>query len=120
MSVRLRIYKDHTATLAGINYQDLRGIFDWAMCALYEDKKRLRAKKSRTKQEEEQLQYLDGMLQVAEEFLKATNAAIAASFPKHTRTLSKVERYDLIREERRERLLIESIIQMALSETKRT
>ncbi len=115
-AVRFRINADKSATLAGVHYQDLRGVLDAAAIHYYEDLRKLRAKKRPSARDREMLEYVTGMLQVLETTRLAVSAGIAATYPKYDRAFTPAERLEAIKAERNERVMIDALIDAAIAQ----
>lgn len=120
MSTRFRINeKSRTATLAGVDYQDLRSIFDGAAIHYHDDLRKLRAKKRLTAHEKESKAWVEHQLKVLETIKQAVDAGIQATFPKRLeRPLTKKERWALIDHAKKERELFDRIFSAMMVEAR--
>lgn len=101
MSVRFRIHKNGSATLAGVDYQDLRSVLDGAAIHYYDD--------LRTERHPESIDFIKHQIKVLQLAKDAVDQAIAATFPPKP-ALTPAQRRKKIRMEREERILIDSIV----------
>lgn len=118
MSVRFRIHENtRQATVAGVHYQDLRSIFSAAAINYYDDLAKLRRKKRLSAQERENLAWVEGQLQIIKTIEGAISDAIAATHPP-PRPPTKADRLRAVQEARKERLLLDSILDQIIARRK--
>lgn len=67
--LRIRIHKNRSATLTGVGYSDLKGIFDAAANRMYD----LKDERPKDKQTQD---YCNGVLKLLEDLRKAMDAGI--------------------------------------------
>lgn len=119
--LRLRIRPDGSATLAGIpNYQDFRSILNSAFLDLAEGQRKawLALKQKRTRDNIEALAWHEHMLKVLKLYEAALQQAYKDSFPKSDRPRTKAERWEIAREKKKTRELIDSFIEKHVPEVK--
>lgn len=109
---RIKIHKDGRATLAGLSYRDLKSLITCASLENYASLDRL--KKEGPRHPEDQ-SYLDSQRQVFDAASKAMDQAISDTHPKRTTPLTKAERLAAVKAERKERQLLDSIIDQIIA-----
>lgn len=106
-AVRFRVNPNHSATLAGVDYQELRSIFDAAAIHYYDQLSALRKKKRLSGNQKEELAWVKQQLKVLEQIKEATYAGLRATWPQSPeRPLTKAERRARVSEARKERELL--------------
>lgn len=110
---RIKIHKDGRATLAGLSYHDLRSLITCASLENYQSLERLRKEGPRHPDDQS---YLDNQRKVLEATQKAMEQAIHDTWPKRSTPLTKAERLAAVKAERKERQLLDSIIDEIIAE----
>ncbi len=121
-SVRFRIAgKTKSATLSGVNYQDLRSVFDAAAINFHDDLEKLRSRKRRSRDDREAAAWIRNQLKVLELIRGAVDAGIAATYPgRPPRPPTKSERLEAVTKARKERELIEGLLERSVATLRRT
>ncbi len=115
---RVTIHEGGSATLAGVNYRDLRSLFDGAALHAYDAlKKAEKDRKLKGAERAEHLAYYRQEIQLLEAINEALLDAIRDSFPSRPeRKPTKAERLAAVTEERKERQLLDSLINNIINE----
>lgn len=123
MAVRFRIHENRTAVLAGVDYNDLRSVFDGAAIHYYDEVRQLRKlgdRRKLTAQERGRLAFNEHQIKVLDMIKAATDAGIAATFPpRPERALTKAERWAAVRERKAERELFDQLHAAVMAEARR-
>ena len=122
MAVRFRIHENRTAVLAGVDYNDLRSVFDGAAIHYYDEVRQLRKlgdRRKLTAQERGRLAFNEHQIKVLDMIKAATDAGIAATFPpRPERALTKAERWAAVRERKAERELFDQLHAAVMAEAR--
>ena len=122
MAVRFRIHENRTAVLAGVDYNDLRSVFDGAAIHYYDEVRQLRKLRDRRKltaQERGQLAFAEHQIRVLDMIKAATDTGIAATFPpRPERAPTKAERWAAVRQRKAEREFLDRL-RAAMAEARR-
>ena len=122
MAVRFRIHENRTAVLAGVDYNDLRSVFDGAAIHYYDEVRQLRELGDRRKlaaHERERLAFAEHQIKVLDMIKAATDTGIAATFPpRPERAPTKAERWAAVRQRKAERELLDRL-RAAMAEARR-
>lgn len=109
MNPRIRIHKDRRATLSGVNYRDLRWILSAASVSYHDRLKEMR----REKADPEHIAEVENQLKVMQLLHASMDEAIQATYPPPPPP-TKRSRRALVEHERRERELIDGLLEAAL------
>ena len=103
--IRIKIHKSQQATMSGLHYDDLRSILTGASLDFYES-----LKKAQKKNDLEAIEWYQYMLKVIDCTKSAMDLAIQNTYPPRTTTLTKKQRWAKVREEKKERQLLDQIL----------
>ncbi len=110
---RIKIHKDGRATLSGLSYSDLRSLITCASLENYRSLDRLRKEGPRHPDDQ---RYLDNQRKLLQAAVEAMDQAIRDTHPKRERPLTKAERLAAVKAERKERELLDSILDQIIAE----
>ena len=117
-SPRVSVHKDDRVTVAGLGYHALRGIVSAATINYYQDLKALNERTGRWAElhgsevnRAESLMYVKTMLAVLKLLEESLTSAKRTAIYGAPANLTKEERLKAVREERKERILIESLLE---------
>lgn len=109
MSVRFRIHeKSRMATVAGVDYQDLRSVFTAASIHYHDDLAKLRNKERLTIDDREMQTWIESQLQVLKVIEGAISDGISATYPPRPKP-TRAERLHAVQEARKRRVLLDSL-----------
>ena len=100
--------------MSGLHYDDLRSILTGASLDFYES-----LKKAQKKNDTEAIEWYQYMLQLIQCTKSAMDLAIQNTYPPRPTTLTKKQRWAKVREEKKERLLLNQVLSDILAEARK-
>lgn len=115
MSIRIKIHSDGTATLSGVPYRRLRETLTVAELHCQDGQPGVPPYKF----DQDMLDYHKELMKWVRLMRDAMDIGIHNTFPVRTRSLTKAERFERVRESEKERALMDRILGEMLKESKK-
>jgi hypothetical protein len=113
VNIRIKIHKSQQATMSGLHYDDLRSILTAASLNFYES-----LDKAQKKNDTESIEWYQYMLKLMDCTKSAMDVAIQNTYPPRPTSLTKKQRWAKVREEKKERLLLDQVLSDILAEAR--